>query len=529
MSNFFSLLKVQALSQFGIGKILHGKKKTKFAGIVGLASVLLLFAALVVFVAYVYADVFAETLSFSGASDTLMTVMLCYVGIICFVLSFYSSVNALYGYKDYDLLSSLPVRTGQIVLSKIAFMYVTDLLFTVLIIAPSFFVYKNYGGSVDASLVLRYALMSVAQPLFIVGVSVTIGAAVALISTPFKRKNLVQIILFAAILGVFIGFSFTAAEDDPFGGLYKIFFVAPLIELGGAKWLYAIIYACGCCVVFCGVAALVCVFYKKMNALITAKKSAKKFKMKTYKKSGVYGTLLKKEFRRLFSCTVYAVNTLLGAVMCIAVSVFFAVLFFSLRKDAGEATWVSGLSNVFLTFAPTLFAFSFCMAPVTGCSISMEGQAFWILRTSPVKAKTILDVKLSVNTLTQGVSAFVSAVIVCIGFGTNLVNGVSITVIAAAISALGGNLGLIYNLKFPMMKWDSANKPVKQGLSVFLCVATSFVLSAALALSAYFIVVKELASVTAYLVSVAAALAITVGITYATIAIKGEKLISKIE
>lgn len=529
MSKFFGLLKVQTLSQFGIGKILHGKNKTKFAGIFGLAASLSLLAALIVFIAYLYADAFAETLGFGDASDTLMTVMLCYVGIICFILSFYSSINALYGYKDYDLLSSLPVKTHQIVLSKIAFMYVTDLLFTILVVAPSFFVYKKYGGSIDVSLVLRYALMSVSQPLFIIGASVATGAAVALISVPFKRKNVIQIILFTAFLCVFIGLSFSATEDDPFGGLYKIFFVAPIINLGRDEWLYAAAYACGCCLVFCGVTALVCVFYRKMNALVTAKKSAKKFKLKTYKQNGVYGTLLKKEFRRLFSSTVYAVNTLLGSVMCVAVSVFLGVLAFSLRKDSGGATWVSELLNVFLIFAPALFAFSFCMAPVTGCSISLEGQSFWILRTSPIKVKVFLDVKLLTNMLLQGVAAFVSAVVVCVSFGSGVVNGASVTVIAVATSVLGGNLGLIYNLKFPMMKWDNENKPVKQGLSVFLCVATSFALGAALAVSAYFIVVKELATTAAYLVSVAFIEVVAAVVTYAVIATKGEKLIAKIE
>ena len=81
-----------------------------------------------------------------------------------FFFSFYSATSALFGFKDYELLSSMPVKTRDVVLAKFMNMYVADLFFSVCIMVPSFIVNAQQGGAADAAFIATYALVILFSP-----------------------------------------------------------------------------------------------------------------------------------------------------------------------------------------------------------------------------------------------------------------------------------------------------------------------------------------------------------------------------
>ena len=74
----------------------------------------------------------------------------------------------LFGFKDYDLVMSLPVPTSSVVLSRIASLYAMSLLFGVLVMVPAFAVYASAAG-VSAVGVACMALSIVLAPLLPLG------------------------------------------------------------------------------------------------------------------------------------------------------------------------------------------------------------------------------------------------------------------------------------------------------------------------------------------------------------------------
>ena len=79
------------------------------------------------------------------------------------VAAFLKTNGVLFGFKDYDLVMSLPVPTSSVVLSRIASLYAMSLLFGVLVMVPAFAVYASAAG-VSAVGVACMALSIVLAP-----------------------------------------------------------------------------------------------------------------------------------------------------------------------------------------------------------------------------------------------------------------------------------------------------------------------------------------------------------------------------
>ena len=126
MRNFFILLKCQAKSLFGLNKRLHSNKKGFFKGVFGVALMLLLIGAAIVYYCYSFINPIFSELQENYYEIFTTIFSLCFL--INVFYSFYSAGSVLYGFKDYEMLSSLPVRNSTIVLSKLFTMVISNLL-----------------------------------------------------------------------------------------------------------------------------------------------------------------------------------------------------------------------------------------------------------------------------------------------------------------------------------------------------------------------------------------------------------------
>ena len=137
MNKLLPLLKVQFLSLFGINKVAH-KKKGKAVGYAGILATAIFFVAIIMAIAFIYAKSFAETYLMLGTQKEFLISIFALINVACLIFSFYTSSSNLYGGKDFDLLGTMPIKTRVIVLSKLVFMYLADLIFAILISAVIF-------------------------------------------------------------------------------------------------------------------------------------------------------------------------------------------------------------------------------------------------------------------------------------------------------------------------------------------------------------------------------------------------------
>ena len=131
-SNFGKLIKLQLLGQFGINNLRYENdpKKKKRALIY-----IILMGIVAAYMSY-YFYLTANFLCKFNLSSIIPS--LAFVGASACVLLFaiFQAAGTLFSFKDYDTLTSLPIKTTDIVASKFFILYATNLVFTLIFMLP---------------------------------------------------------------------------------------------------------------------------------------------------------------------------------------------------------------------------------------------------------------------------------------------------------------------------------------------------------------------------------------------------------
>ena len=162
-------------------------------------------------------------------------------------------------------------------------------------------------------------------------------------------------------------------------------------------------------------------------------------------------------------------NSLIGSVIGAVGLIAFAIISPNIEKLTGI-----NLIETFLPYIPLVFSFCFLMAPSTNCAISLEGQSFWVIRTSPVSMLDVFYAKIKVGIITSVMPAIVSALAVGIIARLEIFSIIILTLVGGMIALFGVLLGLLMNILFPMMKWDNETVAVKQSISVLFTMLGGF-------------------------------------------------------
>ena len=525
MRNFGALFKVQFLSFLGgLGNSKKSKRPTNASKLPKLSAPLI-FCAVIVFASYFYTKIFSELLTLTGTSYELIPLMLSVSVVVSLIFSFYSAVKVLFGFDDYDMLFSLPVKVHEVVISKLAFSYIVDFIFSLLIVLPSLIFSSKFNIELNAVNVVNLVVLLLGAPFFSIAISILIGFIIALVSARAKRKALIETLFFVCLLiGYFLIVILTtknaqSAEDVLFLPLVKkTYFIYPLIVKGVEEIKYSLLALLIQLVAVVPIIAIVCAFYQKIHTLFVAKKTSRKFVLKTQKVKTTFKALYKKEIKRLFSSSLYVMNSLMGAVMALV-----GVIVLTIMLASADLSALSGLGEMLIVYAPAILSFTFFMAPPTNCSISLEGKHLWIIRSSPISMSKVFNAKILVSLTFYLPVGVVAGVLVPIALSVNFLTGLLFALLAITLPILSANVGLIMNLLFPLLNWDNESKAIKQGASVLTTMLSGFLITGLFGAGAYFIKIKAQLLI---LIMLLISLLLTV-LSYLLIIKKGERILSK--
>ena len=158
-------------------------------------------------------------------------------------------------------------------------------------------------------------------------------------------------------------------------------------------------------------------------------------------------------------------NTILGPVLGAVLS---GALLFSGTEPLSEAI---PLPLDIARLAPLLVAAIFCIMSTTAASISMEGRQWWIVKSLPLSAKSILDAKLLMNLLLDLPFFVLSQVFLTLALKPGLPALLWQIVLPALLILLSRIWGLTANLLFPVLDWESETAVVKQSAASLLGMA----------------------------------------------------------
>ncbi len=480
-----TLISVRLASFFSgmIGKSKDGKVS---------AARVVLMSLLVAFLLLTFAFFFcsiAASLAIAFVPAGLDSVFFAFMNLMTFSLVFIFSIfetkSQLFDCRDNELLLSMPVRPGDIVISRTLVILILNLSEVMLIMIPSVVMYGIFGGS---PLYIATSLVSsLFVGLFATVIASAVGYLVALIASKFKKNSFITLGISVAFLVLyFVGYSalmegMMMLEEDPDAALSALEgMLAPIMPLGEMSMLSPLPTLL-LVAVSVGTAVLAWLIISKnySKIIVGAKKSGnKKYVASRISAGSAFTAMAKKELRSFFSSATYMLNGAMGAVLEVVFAGFLLISGSELLADIDILFATFGLptEGTLEVLCTVLLVALTGLNMISASALSMEGKYYWIVKSSPIPTETVLYAKLTPHLLISSSATLISSVLVAVAIGAEPVFWLFL-VIAPQIAALVfAVLGLVLNIAMPKLSFENDAQVVKQSMPVFICTIGAMIL-----------------------------------------------------
>jgi ABC-2 type transport system permease protein len=233
---------------------------------------------------------------------------------------------------------------------------------------------------------------------------------------------------------------------------------------------------------------LIYVYFVEKLAAFTNKRGIRsqiKYKQKTlkYQEKPVVVSLVEKEVKRFFSSTLYALNSGIGMVLLVIMSV--ASLFFKadIESILSQEIGFSVASEMMILI---VFGFSIGMTYTPAISLSLEGKQLWILKSLPIKPSTVMLSKILFNLILIVPIAYVSLIMIGIALSIKLVSMLIILLLILVFAILVSCMDAVINLYLPKFDYNNETEVIKQSAGAFLGIFGTFAVLITLGFLYYF-------------------------------------------
>ena len=185
----------------------------------------------------------------------------------------------------------------------------------------------------------------------------------------------------------------------------------------------------------------------------------------SYSRKSVFFALYKKEMGRFLSSYMAVLNAGLGVILLCVFSVF--LLFNSLQKIE-EYSGSENINEYLSNLAPIFIASMLSLNCPAASAISLEGKNIWILQSSPVEVKTILNSKIAVNLTLHLIGYLISILVFVLKLDMNPVQVINLIIVPVCYSLFITVIGVSLNKKYPNYEWESEMMVVKQSMPVIV-------------------------------------------------------------
>lgn len=475
MNKLYYLLKLQAMQWFGINKVLHAGDKKEKRKLIGIFALILVVAVLCVFSVVVYSTMIAYVLQPIGKLEWLPGIMMAASGIVISIFSIMKANGFLFGFQDYDLLMSMPVKTSVVVASRLLQMYGMNIGLTALFMIPSSAVYCVFAAPSPWFYIWMIPGILVIPLVPMVAASL-VGLAVIIATLHLRHKNIVSLlIMIVLLLGLMAGsISLDTAVEDMGAvlttAMENIMRVYPMTRLfiDGicAGDIGSLLLLIGLSLVIVG---LFCWglghWYRQINGRLSAGGTKTRYSLQSLKQGTPFSALCGREWRRYISSPLYVMNTSVGYILLMAGAV--ALLFVDV-KTAMESVGIFGVEDVLPRMIPFVMMLFVGMYTMTGCCISLEGNQLWLVKCLPVTSKAILQAKLMTSMCIQAPLILAAGILLVFVFPFSIWN-LFWNIFLPLLFAFNVSVtGLIMNLTFPNFSWTSEVTVIKQSPAVML-------------------------------------------------------------
>ncbi len=487
MKKIYSLLKATMTSDMSIFKIKSKNNKKSNIKFVILLSLCFMFTI------WSYANMLFEKLAPMHLEHVVLSLFVLLISVLVIIEGIYKSGPLLFNCKDDQLLFSLPIDKKVILFIRIFKFYLFELLFNALFFVPLIIAYIRWAHILNYTFYITSFIMIFILPIIPIVISCIIGYIISSISSKFKYKNVVQIIMSMALLvgvlylsynleGILNYLSKHASSLNDM--ISKLYYPAGLYVKLVTKFniIDLIVFIINNIVLFILLVYLLSNSYFKINSRLKGVSSNKKVNVNslTIKSTSSTFSLVKKDLNTFFNTPVFIINAGFGLLLFIIATIFVVIRYdkvVSLLTSSKEIAFsIDLIVNKTSLLILCLIAVTAFMTSVTNSIISLEGRNINILKSLPISTKKILISKVLFGLFITTPVLFIGNIILFIKFKTSIIDSLLLLVLSILIPLVSHFIGLIINLKFPKLDADNPTEIVKQSMSSFICVMIGMIL-----------------------------------------------------
>lgn len=408
------------------------------------------------------ANVLAEPLHKEGYTYVMLAIMIFVSLILCIVNTIYKSQGMLFASKDNDLLLSLPLKKSTILASRIIKLMLSQYIWTAIILVPSLVVYVYYEGF-TLSLLISSIVMLIAIPVLPVIVGTILGYIATLISSRFKNKNMMQMIVSIITFGIsfYVGFSFSDklnellnTPQDIYLTLKQIYYPMGLYieSIETLNWLNLLMILGINLIPLALFVAIFSFMYFNIISKLSENHSKSNFELKLnkIKLHSIFDTLVLKEAKKYFRSSIYLLNTIVGPSLLAVGAGYLAVKGINVSSLVGDNTeTLLKLKELIPLGLYIIVAMSISTANISASSISIEGKCVQLLKALPINITNVFLAKIFFHFVVVFLPVLLSVVVAAIVLEVTAID-IVILVIACGLNVfMLAVLGVCINILLP--------------------------------------------------------------------------------
>ena len=468
MSKIWILIRAQLINFFPINEIREPRNKKQSSVVIASFGII----TLAIFCC-VYNIMTAKTLVQVGQQELIPAYMVAVSSFSILFLTIFYSNGILFGSRDIETLLSLPLKSSDIISSKFMFMYLLNFLIGFMFMLPGGIVWV-LNGSLNVLQIILYFTSMIFVPLIPMCIAACMGMIVVAVSSYFKRKNVIALIFSFVMIGI-IGYIAVSAMKSGNEDSIEIMLSKQITELYPISGLFVqhtnfpMYIGMGLFIAFS--TAVFYIFVKivamKYGLLNTLAKTTSRYSdnKKSYNRKSIFLALYKKEMGRFLSSYMAVLNAGLGVILLCVFSIF---LLFNSVEQIGESSGIENINEYLSNFAPLFIASMLSLSCPAASAISLEGKNIWILQSSPVKVKMILNSKIAVNLTLHLIGYMISIFAFTLKLDMNFIQVINLIIVPICYSIFITVIGISLNKKYPNYEWESEMMVVKQSMPVIV-------------------------------------------------------------
>lgn len=477
------LVKNRLIAQLGINVFRYEKDKRKRNSKIAVTAALIFCLIMIVG----YCGGMAYGYAYLGLAELIPGIALVISSLITLFFTMFKANGELFGFKDYDMVMSLPVPVRTIINSRFLNMYFWNTFITLLVMFPMGIVYACFAKPSFGFYIMWLAGIFLTC-LIPTTVAAIFGAVITAISSKFRYASAVSTILSIVFVVVFMVFSMTTTTSDT--GLGKMFdsetgnideeafsAMAPVIS-DGMNRMYppaklfteAVVNGnLGSFLLFAGISIgwyalfvlLLSVKYRKINTALTSHMSRADYKLETLHQGSMLSALYKKTIMRILKSTVCATNLLIGCVLAVLLAV---ALLIAGPEKVIQSLNASDYMYIVKNAACYVIAAMVCMTNTAAISLALEGKNIWLIKSLPIPPKILYDSYLLTNLTFTVPTSIVCSVLFSISLKTGFIGTALMILTPLNFSLFTAVAGIFIGNRLAYYDWQEETRLIKASM-----------------------------------------------------------------